>query len=125
MKFKVYNFSSEWSKIGSITNTDPYSLIFVYTCDGKKFLFKGGLNRISEEIQKLTTPLVVHHTYFNKGQTRSYISTHNFPSKYSIYFRKTSREKILNVYLNNTLLLSKNYKRFPRCFPKELSQFCE
>jgi hypothetical protein len=124
-----------WSKIGSYTNGNPFTIAFCYPSDGKPFVLKGGINIIEPILKGTKVPLVVHQTYWKDGHCRSIVTTYGFPMGTYIHFWKNQHKTKPNRFNPRRfakIIVSKkghtteyNMRRFPRCFPDQLRKFIE
>jgi len=127
---KVFNWSHNWSKIGSYSNHDPYCIVFCYPMVGENYIIKGGWQKIREYLSNITIFTFVNATVWKHGKSRNYFSFHG-RNDIKLYVRrrydektKTKRKgfKIIYYRINNTQEIGK-YRKMPKAFPRAVLDF--
>jgi len=140
-----------YNKIGSWRLGNPYSVSMIYPKGGEAFCLKGGFQDINAYLDKHLDKIshVVYHNLYSNGKSRQLNDIHLVSEKYtakiSNNYKKVTRKnpldyqspvmkvvdgKAISVHIKSSpylkdRVMQKIVKRAPRCWPKELSQFCE
>lgn len=123
-----------YSKIGSWSRADGYTIAFVYPKGDTPFVVKGGMQDVKRYIEskgfiyERRQAAIIYYAIFCRGSTRTItdiIGLKNDTFALIKHINKSSKRKCysLIVYVDNQVVVNKPLRRPPRCWMRELNQF--
>jgi hypothetical protein len=129
-RFEV-KFDWPYTRIGSWTNGNPYTIAFCYPIESKPYVLKGGCNNINKYLDSLKEPTLVNKTFWHQGKTR-YASYRFFGIKNvyvdESYVKEHSRKRngwSIGIYEKKGKIEICHLRRVPKAFPRELKRYIE
>ena len=120
MKVKVEFW---WERIGSFGRMDPWCIAFAYPQRHEPFIVKGGLNSVEGFFKTYKSPVLVHFTYWYRGQSRTVVRVFN-TGDIRVFFTFKHHRVDMTVY-GGRKIFSKTLRRVPRKWMKELDKYVE
>jgi hypothetical protein len=127
----------EWTKIGSWTKVNPFTVVFVYPAKEKPFVIKGGLQDCERWLENnmANKNYVYNYQMYHEGRCRGSWKVHFTNPSLRGYMTDNRDWRSPKVHQrgfklevrNETMrknVFSKVVKRIPRCFPKEFLEYC-
>lgn len=125
-----------YSPRGSYRNFNPYDVAFCYPHPlyDRPFILKGGHQDIRKYLKKMNIPMIVHHTFYKKGNRRIVYEfycvekgiqiqkRYNFSPETKKYLYSRYFELTLFNFTNPKKVLAK-FKRVPRRWIRELNLY--
>jgi len=130
-----------YSRIGSWSNGNPYTIMTVFPQWGYPFVLKGGIKEINAYIKSWGRLCFTIRSYWHHGKTRGYESFKNVPRGFSIHIgnrgclsTRRSKPGNQNHYYDlwvaresmfgekRKVIFEKTLRRLPQCWPKEIDK---
>lgn len=128
----------DYNPIGSYRDVNPYDIAFCYPHPlyHRPFIVKGGNQDVRKYLKKLNIPMVVHHTYYQRGNHRRIVELYGvekglYISKKFTYddgkyliskkFQLTASASPRRGRRNRKILAE--FKRIPRRWIRELNLY--
>lgn len=124
----------EYNPIGSFRDVNPYDVAFCYPHPlyHRPFVVKGGVKDTRKYLRKLNIPMVVHHTFYQRGRHRRLVQLYGVDKKLQIskdfsYDHEnakylTARKYQLKRFGSKREVLAE-FKRIPRRWIRELNLY--
>lgn len=123
---------------GSFSRFDPYDVAFCYPHPlyEKPFIVKGGHQLVRDFLKKMNTPMIVHHTFYMKGMTRTIYGFYGLDKGLQIQKHYTYSDTLRKYRISQKFELVKftygesipkkvlaRFKRVPRRWIRELNLY--
>ena len=129
----------EYNPIGSFRDVNPYDVAFCYPHPlyHRPFIVKGGVRDTRKYLRKLNIPMVVHHTFYQRGKHRRLVQLYGVDKRLQISKDFSYDQENENVYLKSRKFQLKRlgkglgdkrevlaeFKRIPRRWIRELNLY--
>lgn len=110
-----------YDKIGSYTDTNPYTIVFVYPKDSDPFIVKGGSKNVLKYLEQLSIVCVANVTFWKHGVQRNLMRFYGISALYSRFDKRG--KYTLFFYKDGQRIEVKKMRRIPRKWPVELNQY--
>lgn len=117
----------DYNPIGSYRDVNPYDVAFCYPHPlyHKPFIVKGGVKDTRKYLRKLNIPMVVHHTFYQRGRHRRLVQLYGVDKRLQIskdFYHENAKRFQLKRFGDKREVLAE-FKRIPRRWIRELNLY--
>lgn len=117
----------DYNPIGSYRDVNPYDIAFCYPHPlyHRPFIVKGGVKYTRKYLRKLNIPMVVHHTFYQRGRHRRLVQLYGVDINLQIskdFYHENVKKFQLKRFGDKREVLAE-FKRIPRRWIRELNLY--